>query len=74
MRDPAKHALCQISAQDCFRGVEAVPQRKMMSVELLLVGQSFKVGLDGEIDHGWRVVGEILLQRFRINGGGHVDG
>lgn len=44
-----------------------------MSIELLLVAESFKVRFDSEIDHGRGVVGKILLQRLRINGCRHFE-
>ena len=49
-------------------------QREMMGIELLLVGQRFEVGLDGEIDDGGGVVGKILPQRLRVDGGSHSEG
>jgi hypothetical protein len=44
----------------------------MVGIELLLVGQSFKVGFDGEGDHRGRTVGPILFECFRVYAGRHV--
>lgn len=32
------------------------------------------MGFDGEIDDGWGVVGKVLLQCLRVDGGSHGDG
>lgn len=41
-----------------------------MGVELLLVVQSFKVGLDSQRHNSGRAVSQIVLENFGIHGGG----
>ena len=38
----------------------------VVSVKLLLLIERFKVGLDGERDNGWGVVGEVVLESVTI--------
>jgi hypothetical protein len=61
-------------ARDGAGGRRADLPREMVGVELLLVAQRFEVGFDDEIDYGRRVVGEVLLQRLRVDRGSHGSG
>lgn len=45
----------------------------MVGIELLLVAQCLKVGLDGQGHNGRRVVGQVLLKRLSLYGGRHGD-
>jgi hypothetical protein len=46
----------------------------VVSIELLLVVESLEVGLDGKRnDTGW-VVGQVLLECFRVYASSHVGG
>lgn len=44
----------------------------MVGIELLLVGESLKVGFNGEGNDGWWAVGQVLLESFRVDARSHL--
>jgi hypothetical protein len=74
MRVPAKQALQHASVSrpgGSNASLWLALHGEVVGVELLLVAQSLKVGLDSQRHNGRRAVGQVLLERFGLYRGRH---